>query len=285
MSVDDIMAITGSSRATVYAVRKRAGFGGRKDRAQSLFPRPPGAGRSLHKDVLNRSARLLAVTHPAVVDRRTVYLGTVSPPGERKILKSGVNNPKVGPKFVTGPWTAQPILTLTLEERATCPPTCEHSRSCYGNNIHHAQRHEFGPELERRIRSEIAELAQRYPRGFVVRLHTLGDFYSVGYVRMWCTLLEQYPALNVFGFTRRHDHGDPIAAEVVKLWKENPGRVKLRFSNAPPTLGLPSAITIEDPRQPPADAIVCPADRQKTASCSSCGLCLTSPKRIAFVQH
>jgi hypothetical protein len=280
------MALARCSRATVYAARKRAGLSSRKDRVRSLKPRPPGAGRSPHKDVLNRPARLLAVNHPSVVDRRTVYQSTVVPPGDdRKVLKSGVNNPKVGPRFVTGPWKGQPIFTLTLEERATCPTTCERMRSCYGNNAHQAERWQFGPELEDRIRAEVAALAERYPCGFVVRLHTLGDFYSVEYVRRYQTLLEQYPALHLFGFTRRHDPDDPIAAEVIKLWKENPDRVKLRFSNLAPNVGLPATITIEDWRQPPADTIVCPADRQMTASCSSCGLCLSSPKRIAFIQH
>ena len=41
-----------------------------------------------------------------------------------------------------------------------------------------------------------------HPNGFAVRLHNLGDFYSLQYVALWRRLLARHPALHVWGYTR-----------------------------------------------------------------------------------
>src|SRR5947207_280719 len=164
--------------------------------------------------IKGRSAHLLPSDHPAIKEQRTLYPGMVRTAGEGGLwaLKSGMYNRKVGRVVQVGKWTGLPIYTLTLPERATCPQTCEHLRSCYGNHMDFAPRMRPGPELESRLAAEVEVLDVQHVHGFVVRLHVLGDFYSPAYVELWAALLRQYSTLRVFGYTRRHDKDDPITA-------------------------------------------------------------------------
>ena len=50
-----------------------------------------------------------------------------------------------------------------------------------------------GPDLEWRLAREVALLSIDHGAGFAVRLHVLGDFYSVAYVTLWRTLLDTSP--------------------------------------------------------------------------------------------
>jgi len=97
-----------------------------------------------------QSASLLPYNHPAVVAGRTVYPTTVCSPrrdvGGPCVLKSAANSRKIGGEILKGRWNGFPAYTLTLEERATCPTTCRHWRSCYGNKMQWAQRMQAGPE-------------------------------------------------------------------------------------------------------------------------------------------
>ena len=52
---------------------------------------------------------------------------------------------------------------------------------------------------------EVALLDIDHPNGFAVRLHNLGDFYSLQYVALWRRLLARHPALHVWGYSARHD--------------------------------------------------------------------------------
>jgi hypothetical protein len=143
----------------------------------------------------------------------------------------------------------------------------------------------FAPETKR-----IPTKESRHPDGFVVRLHNLGDFYSVEYVELWGKLLERHPGLHVWGYTAHTD--GPIFAALVELVKRYAGRFAIRFSNAPFRFPYPATITVESAAQIPADAILCPEQIGKTESCSTCGLCWHTDKancamlpRIAFIQH
>jgi hypothetical protein len=283
-SIDDVMIEVGCSRPTIYKALRAAGV--RKQRLSSRHRRARGAGRNVHKDVLHRSASMPPVMHPAIVEGRTIYGQQVMQPGERAVLKSGINNPKTGPQILKGRWRGMAVYTLSLEERATCPTSCHHWRSCYGNNMHWAERYRAGPNLEARLEQEVADLARRHPSGFAIRLHVLGDFYSSNYVELWRSLMQRHPQLHIFGFTARWDsRRDPIAAALVKLTAECPEQFVLRFSNAPVASGLLATISIEHPHQNPPDAIICPAQMEQTASCSSCALCWESPRRIGFLLH
>jgi hypothetical protein len=218
----------------------------------------------------------------ALTERRTIYPGTVMVPSNKRVLIGGVNNAKTGPRILRGSWSGLHIYTLTLEERATCPSGCEQWRSCYGNNMHWAERFRVGPALEEAIRRDVAELTAKHPEGIAVRLHVLGDFYSPAYVRLWAELMRKHVTLRLFGFTRRWDAQDPIADAVRELAQEQPERFRIRLSNAPTELG-PSTLTVE--HAAPPGAIVCPAQMHQTQTCSTCALCWSTEKQIAFIQH
>ena len=207
---------------------------------------------------------------------------TVVIPSTNRVLIDGVNNAKIGRRFDKGPWDGIKVYTLTLEERATCHTGCERWRSCYGNNMQWAQRFQVGPALHEAISRDVAELTLKHVAGIAVRLHVLGDFHSPGYVQLWAELMRKHVTLRVFGFTRRWDAGDPIAEAVRELVREQPERFRIRFSNAPAELG-PSAVTVE--YAAPPGAILCPAQMHQTETCSTCALCLTTEKQIAFIQH
>jgi len=143
------------------------------------------------------------------------------------------------------------------------------------------QRMEAGPELEWKLERELALLSIDHP-DFVVRLHGMGDFYSVAYVELWRRMLERHPGLHVFGYTARTD--DAIA-DALRVLARDVGwsRFAMRISNGP--FPLRSTVTIESVRQKPVDSIVCPEQVGRTESCSTCALCWQSEKRVAFLQH
>jgi hypothetical protein len=240
-----------------------------------------------------RKTLILAVGHPATVEARTLFPTTVRDVAQERLLKDGEHSGKIGRRVRKGAWKGFPIFTLTLEERATCPTSCRHWGSCYGNNMPMARRWRHGEQLEWRLRREVAAIELDNPAGFVVRLHSLGDFYSIGYVAMWRELLERHAALHVFGYTAHVEPiEDVIAYELALLVRDywtrlDPPRFAVRFSNAP--VYARSTITLEVPSQRPADAVICPAQwtpsGKKAQACATCALCWGSTKRVAFLQH
>ena len=227
-----------------------------------------------------------AYDHEALADGRTMYPSTVraARDGTRWALKSS-NNRKIGGEILKGRWMGFPAYTLSLEERATCPTSCLHWRSCMGNRMHWVDRVQAGADLEWRLEREIALLAVKHVNGFAVRLHNLGDFYSVEYVELWRKLLERHPALHVWGYSARWQvESDPIAAALASLASDvGWDRFAVRLSNAPSTTR--STVSVEHPNNVPADATICPEQIGRTESCSTCALCWQSERRIAFLQH
>lgn len=232
--------------------------------------------------------KVLGLHVKAVTEGRTLYPKTRCDPDHHRILKSGINSRKIGNKIVKGKWMGMPIYTLTLEERATCPGTCVHWRSCYGNKMHRAQRFPAGVETEFGIAAELHVLNREHRRtGFAVRLHVLGDFYSVEYVEFWLKCLKRFQRLRVFGFTSWPPDTD-IGKAIVDARQKHWNRFAIRTSNA----GLPKygATTLRVDGYGeyinPGDAgIVCPAQTEKTDCCGTCGLCWQTTSNIAFLEH
>lgn len=172
--------------------------------------------------------------------------------------------------------------TATLEERASCPATCREWASCYGNRMQAAERIEHGPALMPALAREIAGLAARHPGGFLVRLHVLGDFWSVDYVAFWEEQLTRTPALHLFGFTA-HDPASPIGSAIAGMtarlgWE----RAAIRFSGA---AGRDDASRVLGPGEHDGEAILCPAQTGATDCCATCALCWQSRRSIAFRRH
>jgi hypothetical protein len=113
----------------------------------------------------------------------------------------------------------------------------------------------------------------------MIRLHILGDFYSIGYVALWERALAAFPALHVFGFTARDREADPIGEAVERLAAADWSRFAIRFSGAAGRRRA-SRIGVGDP-----DAITCPAQTGKTECCATCALCWQSDRSISFIAH
>ena len=73
---------------------------------------------------------------------------------------------------------------------------------CYGRNMPFADRmdHE-SPDFYNALERDVEYLNAKNPVGFAIRLHELGDFFSLNYVSFCDMLLCSYPALNAFGYS------------------------------------------------------------------------------------
>jgi hypothetical protein len=228
---------------------------------------------------------VLGEQHKAVVGAVTLFPTQVREPDNSSILfKPGANNSKIGSHVTKGDWAGMPIYLLSLEERATCPTVCGSWRSCYGNHMPFARRWKAGAELEYQIPVQLAKLAKKHPSGFVVRLHVLGDFYSTHYTKIWRELMILFPALHVYGYTRRgknHNIGKLLENIAVRF----PLRWRVRWSERGGEMGT---TTIDDvtARGRIAEGIVCPAQTEgDEVSCGSCALCWGSKEPIVFISH
>ena len=153
---------------------------------------------------------------------RTLFPSTVVDVDESfegNLLVSGHNNRKLGETVAKGKFKGYALYQLSLEERATCPSECEMRAACYGNSMQLARRHRivdpnfFALLLEDEIRDILSEKP-----GLMVRLHVLGDFPSVDYVKIWDELLKGHPKLACFGYTHRRPKdqgGDAIGAAIL----------------------------------------------------------------------
>lgn len=228
-----------------------------------------------------RAASRLTADHPAVVEGRTIMPKTVVHASTvDRVLKSGRWSRKTGCLVTKGRWKGFPIFTLTLEERATCPRTCVQWRSCYGGNMPYAKRIIHDEVFENRLWAELIGLQEQHPRGFVVRLHILGDFYSVEYVEIWKAALEAFPGLRVFGYTARSPF-EPIGQELFVLTNRQWDRFAIRFSDWGFATGCAEVVSSADETQ----NFICPAQTGKADCCATCTLCWQTQRTVAFLQH
>lgn len=228
---------------------------------------------------------VLPAGHHAATAHTTLFPTRVFDASAVRLLKSGVNNRKIGRKVVKGKWAGMPIYTLTLEERATCSRSCDHWLDCYGNNMPFAQRIRASDHLMDKLDIEVAVLAKRHPQGFVVRLHVLGDFYNAEYVHRWQERMGRHPELHVFGYTAV----PPESLEGVCIRQLNtkfPRRCRIRFSNWI-KLASSGEIAVSSKAYIAAfpDAVTCPAQTGATDCCGTCGLCWTMDKVVRFLPH
>jgi len=222
--------------------------------------------------------------HPAVVESRTIHTKMRREvTDDVQVLKPASANSKLGKGLAVimkGNWRGFPLFTLTLEERATCPPNCERWRECYGNGMAFAHRFQAGPALEDKIRREVAALAALYPHGFAIRLHILGDFYSVPYVEMWAGLMENYPMLHVYGYTARNTGAIADSLRMVRTRYGSRWWVRISSSETYSGRDIYASHDVSYVR-----GIVCPEQTGKTASCLTCGLCWSTNHTIKFIDH
>jgi len=201
------------------------------------------------------------------------------------MLMPGKNNAKLGEIVTVKKWAGHYMYALSLEERTTCPNTCEQWDNCYGNNMPFAHRfnhndNAFLPMLE----ESVDKVAAKHPDGFVVRLHVLGDFYSPAYIEFWEYLLNTYLQMKVFGYTHRK-RISTMGRMIASMNHRMPDRWQVRFSDDPATIFsahvVQKAVAVNSHTE-----IVCPEQMGQTDKCTSCGLCWSQPnRRILFVEH
>ena len=217
--------------------------------------------------------------HPALTGARSAFPIRVRQVHEvKRLLQPAGQNGKIGKGdnvVSKGKWRGMPCYTLTLEERATCPPDCTQWTNCYGNNMRFATRvdHREPHELTRKLESEIRDLLKTY-RAIVVRPHVLGDFFSLPYAGFWHQMLARYSGLHVFGFTH-WARSSPIGTEVAAINAAFPDRSWIRFSDQ----GGPMSANVE------GEGIPCPEQTGKTKSCMTCGICWSTTKPVSFKEH
>jgi hypothetical protein len=242
--------------------------------------------------------KTLSKTELAIANARTVFATTVknadrATMGKTETLLKKSTNVKLGKKVTKGKLAGFPIYTLTLEELATCPRSCAHWADCYGNNMPFATRYAVGAEFENMLADELAALQKRHPKGFLVRLHILGDFYSVGYVAKWGKWLAQFPALHIYGYTANQpDAADAqeraIGQAVLTLRNACGDRFAIRFSGNFNDATM-TANSADDARAMAAvkakQAFICPVQTDRVADCGSCTLCWASRKPVVFITH
>jgi hypothetical protein len=224
----------------------------------------------------------LKPSHPALAEGRTIHPKyVVKADGSKSILKPVASNDKVGKGLsviVKGAWRGFPLFSVTLEERATCPPDCLRWNECYGNGMMFAHRFEHGPEFEAQLLREVEAAAALYPFGFAVRLHILGDFYSVEYVTLWRNMLDRFPNLHVYGYSAQWQN--PIAAAIQATRIKHRDRFWLRFSRNFEYDGENIYAAQEGTR-----GVQCPEQTGKARSCLDCGLCWAINATIIFKDH
>jgi len=238
----------------------------------------------------------LNINHKAIKNSTTKYINNIIDDVEKpykkynkypfSIIKES-NNIKLGKKVLKGNKKDFKIYTLTLVERNTCSDECEHWLTCYGNNMPFGIRfNPYNKNFLPRLESDLKTIANKpnNKKGFLLRLHVLGDFYSVDYVLFWKRMLKLYPNLHIYGYTRNHNNSKylekrNIANEIIKLNTLFSTRFYIRFSNK---LDMEeSANSIDLGKK----GITCLAQVNEKKTCATCTLCWTSKKPINFITH
>ena len=213
----------------------------------------------------------------------TIYQKSIRSPmgNETFILKPGSNNKKLGFKVTSKRWKGKKLYSLTLVERETCPTSCHHWNDCYGNNMPFA--HRFSIEgLEQKLETELASLNDRHPLGIVIRLHVLGDFYSIGYVNFWEDMLFKYPNLCIFGYTGRESELG-IGQAIYLMNNRFNERCVIRYSRNNESTELGKWFAAEESFE--GKHFDCPEQTGKLPSCAACGLCWIVQNTVRFQTH
>ena len=211
-----------------------------------------------------------------------------APQPDRHVLMPGTNNKKLGSRVKKGlMWGGKYMYALTLTERETCPKSCHHWNDCYGNNMPFAKRWKTGKALQVAIENDIKRLTRKHRDGIVVRLHVLGDFYHVGYVKFWAKMLRKYPTLSIFGYTARSTGS--IYQQIMFTNQEFPDQCVIRVSKnrnyqyAPTNPGFKLRYASTEDFY--GEFFGCPEQTGVLPSCASCGLCWASTRTVKFYSH
>lgn len=218
----------------------------------------------------------LRAENPALAQAITIHPKAKRSPCDTDILKSVSDNKKMGKggNIVSkGKWRGMPMFQMSLEERKTCPRTCQQWATCFANNMAFAHRIDHThPQFFELLQAEIDVLCKRYTFGLVIRPHVIGDYFSVEYAEFWAKQTVRHKNLRIFGFT--HWERDSPIGQVITKWNEDP-RVWVRFSDQ----GGEMSANVE------GEGFTCPEQTGKTRSCLTCGACWSTERAVNFILH
>lgn len=270
----------------------RKAYASKGDDPRCRFVRVAQAPGAERKRRVNKP-RLPGLESVFIQEGRTKFSKAVEDP-DQHILVSGHNNIKIGKIVRKGRLRGYWIYTLSLEERKTCPSSCQHWQSCYGNNMPFAKRVDHThPDFFSLLDTAVAKLcatAAKRGSGVLIRLHALGDFFSIPYVWFWRERLAQYPNLVIYGYTARQESPaaiprflHAIGNAVSSMNQAFPEQSKIRFSDG--GFEKNSTVSIGRVDSCPPNAFVCPEQTGKTLGCDTCALCWGTDKNVAFLEH
>ena len=239
-----------------------------------------------------RKRAALRSTNRALSEGRSIFPTRVFDANQLdRVLISGINSAKLGKRITKGQWAGSPFYHLSLEERRTCPRSCPVWDACYGNGMPAATRVRYNATLMRKLDAQLEGLNQRHPDGFAVRLHVLGDFPDLDYVKAWIEWSDKYRALQVEGYTA-HPRDSEIGQAIWQMNLRRPKRWVIRNSVPMDAPHEPLQVSTlwDGANTPPAgmDALVCPQELGKTQTCGTCALCWSPAmqnKRVVFLGH
>jgi hypothetical protein len=213
----------------------------------------------------------------------SIYQKSLRQPVQGKTLKKGSGNKKLGFVVSRTAWTGKRLYSLTLEERTTCPKSCHHWEDCYGNNMPFAHRFKTNglSNIDIILEREIETLLAKHKHGIVIRLHVLGDFYSVDYVNFWIEMLEKHPKLCIFGYTARSP--EKLIGQAIAKMNESDRCVIRQSRNFAYNENSSWSYAAEESFE--GKSFDCPEQTGKLKDCASCGLCWTTSKTVRFLSH
>lgn len=139
-----------------------------------------------------------------------------------------------------------------------------------------------GRTLMARLDHELNQLSRKHPAGFSLRLHVLGDFFSVRYVAFWRRALRRHPNLKIFGYTHRTGE---IGRAIDQVFTEFYGRFVILQSDPVQETIRPVAM-VEGIRPGAENLTLCVEQAGRVNSCLECGLCCSpSIKGVRFRKH
>ena len=202
-----------------------------------------------------------------------------------KTIKDSTNI-KLGKKVIKGMYNNYKLKTVTLIERETCPSDCIHWSDCYGNNMPFAHRMKHNDQnlLQKKIYNELLNSTNQL---LLIRLHVLGDFFNVKYVKFWSIMLNTFKNIAVYGYTANNINSKielsrDIAQEIIKLNYSKHSHI--RFSNDLTNSFSANSYDVVKPVK--GKSILCPVQENKTANCGTCGLCWNqNSQSIIFKTH
>jgi hypothetical protein len=238
------------------------------------------------------SAHVLPPFHPAMIENRPLFAKRATEETRRQGFHGGIGVPLAGENVIKAAENnrkihsasfLEPIGTITLRERTDCPLHCPIRDICYGNSMPWARRFIVGPEFYAAVQRDCELWSLNNPSGWRLRLHVLGDFNSVTYVRFWARMLAEFAPLKIYGYTAWRST-DPIGREIDALnRKYEYERFCVRFSNStgPWSTRVFRTVSTEHIR----DGHMMCLHEIDGRGCADCKACWQSPVPIGFTAH